>query len=112
MVMILGGVVSIRPVSGGDWKPLVSDVKPRLIPYVMPDGNWVLYQLVEPSGKFGLYRVRIEGGIPQRLGDSPTPGFNADFFFSPDGRQVLAVSQKPANYDLSVLENYVPSTRK
>jgi Tol biopolymer transport system component len=112
VAMMLDGVVSIRPIAGGDWKPLVSGVTLRIPPFVMPDGKWVLYQSGDVTGKPGLFRVPTAGGTPERLGDLPINGSPGSFFFSPDGHQVLTVAEKQADYGLSVLENFVPPVKK
>jgi Tol biopolymer transport system component len=109
---VLDGVVSIRPTTGGDWKPLASGVTLRIPPFVMPDGKWVLYQTADANGKTGLFRVPTVGGSPERLGDLPINGSAGSFFFSPDGHQILAMAEKQADYGLSVLENFVPSVKK
>jgi len=56
--------------------------------------------------------VSIAGGTPERLGDLPTNGSAGSFFFSPDGQQILIMAEKPADYGLSVLENFVPPVKK
>ena len=109
---MLDGVVSIRPIAGGDWKPLAAGVALRIPPFFMPDGKWVLYQNVDATGKPGLFRVSTAGGTPERLGDPPINGSAASFFFSPDGHQILTMAEKPADYGLSVLENFVPPVKK
>jgi len=109
---ILDGVVSIRPMAGGNWKPLISGVVLRDPPFIMPDGMWVLYQNVDTTGKPGLFRVSIAGGSPERLGDLPFNGSAGSFFFSSDGKQILTLAEKPADYGLSVLENFVPPVKK
>jgi len=109
---LLDGMVSIRSVGGGDWKLLDSGVTLKVAPFVMPDGKWVLYQNVDSTGRPGLFRTPIAGGSPERLGDLPNNGTAGSFFFSPDGRQVLALADKPADYELSVLENFVAPVKK
>jgi Tol biopolymer transport system component len=109
---LLDGVVSIRPVNGGDWKVLASGVTVKVPPFVMPDGKWVLYQTVDSSNRPGMFRVPITGGDSERLGDLPNNGSAGPFFFSSDGHQVLAVAEKRFDYGLSVLENFVPPVKK
>src|SRR6202000_2748240 len=67
----LNGEVSIRPVSGSDWKFVASGVTTKIPAFVMPDAKWVLYQTVDPAGRPGLFRVSIAGGNPERVGDLP-----------------------------------------
>jgi len=112
LARLLSGTISIRPVSGGDWMSLASgDFLPHP-PYVLPNGDWVWYQGRDSAGKPGLYRVSAGGGTPERLGDLPDNNSGGNFFFSPDGRQVLAVGSDYGNFELLVLENFVPSARK
>jgi Tol biopolymer transport system component len=109
---LLDGVVSIRPVNGGDWKTLASGLTFKSPPFVMPDGKWVLYQTADSSGRPGVFRVPITGGSSERLGDIPNKGSAGPFFFSSDGHQVLAVAEKHFDYGLSVLENFIPPVKK
>ncbi len=109
---LLDGVASVRPVNGSSWKALVSGVSPRTPPFVMPDGKWALYQAADSAGHPALFRVPTSGGDSERLGVLPNNGSGSAFFFSADGRQVLAVSEKPADYGLSVLEGFIPLVRK
>ena len=104
--------VSIRSIPDGDWRTLTSgDILPYP-PYVTPDGNWVWYQGLDSTGKGGLFRVPVSGGGPPvRLGDLPNKDGGL-FFFSPDGRQVLAVGSSYGNYDMFVLDNFVPPANK
>jgi Tol biopolymer transport system component len=112
IVRLLDGTVSIRPAAGGDWKPLASGVTPKIPPVFLPDGKWILYQAVDSAGRAGIFRVPTTGGNPERLGDLPNNGPPATFVFSPDGLKALAVTEKPAQYGLSLLENFVPPIKK
>ena len=109
---LLDGTVSIRPSAGGDWKPLASGVTIKLPPVFLPDGRWLLYQTVDSTGRGGVFRVPLTGGNSERLGDLPNNGSPGTFVFSPDGRKVIAVAEKPADYGLSLLENFVPPIKK
>ena len=109
---ILDGVVSIRPVNGSDWKSLASGVTIKVPPFVMPDGKWVLYETVDSAGRPGLFRVPTAGGSSERLGDLPNNASVSSFFFSPDGHQVLAITEKRVDYGLSLLENFVTPTKR
>ena len=100
----------VRPLSGGDWKSLASG---RSWPYAgNPDGKWVFYQNTDAAGKHGFFRVAIEGGQPQRLGDFPVQRASQGLWFSPDGRQILAVSLDFNRYDLWLLENFIPTAKQ
>jgi Tol biopolymer transport system component len=110
MVGLRDGRLSVRPTSGGDWAPLVSGIGMNVPVFTMPDGKWVFYQDKDAAGKYGLFRVPITGGEPQRLGGSPGNLYSEEYFFSPDARQILTV--KGATDELWLLENFVPSARK
>jgi hypothetical protein len=84
----------------------------KLPAFVMPDSKWVLYQTVGSTGRPGLVRVPIAGGTPERLGDLPNNGSAGSFFFSADGHQVMSLADKPPDYGLSVLENFVTPVKK
>jgi Tol biopolymer transport system component len=102
--------LAVRPISGGEWKSLVS-VRGLAWPYVTtPVGNWVLYMCNDPSEKRALFRVPMAGGQPERVADSPREQLNG-LWVSPDGRQVLTVSTNYEKYDLWVLENFVPPAK-
>jgi Tol biopolymer transport system component len=110
IVRLLDGVISIRPINSGNWKVLASGVPVILPPLVMSDGKWVLYEMVDSTGRPALFRVSTTGGNSERLGDLPNNG--GAFFFSPDGHQVLAIAEKRVDHSLSVLENFVPAVKK
>jgi len=79
---------------------------------VTADGKWLLYPGVE-AGKSGLFRVEVEGGSPQRLGDYPSePGCCSLVSISPDGQNVAAIESDSRKMDLWVLENFVPPAAK
>ena len=104
-----GKSLSVRSIAGGEWRSLASCNLPLSDHFAgTPDGNWAIYEDTDTAGKSSLFRVPIEGGQPQRLGDSPT-GNPGELEISPDGRQILAVSYDPSNFDLWVLEHFVPS---
>jgi hypothetical protein len=73
----------------------------------------------DETGKRALFRVPIDGGEPQRLGDVPVeneekklrPKPYNGLWISPDGRRVLLVSVLN-NWDLWLLDNFVPATHK
>jgi len=109
---LLDGTLSIRPVAGGDWKPLASGITIKIPPVFLPDGRWLLYQTVDSAGRGGVFRVPVAGGNSERLGDLPNNGSPGLFVFSPDGRKALAVGEKPVDYGLSLLENFVPTVKK
>ncbi|SPF52993.1 exported hypothetical protein [Candidatus Sulfopaludibacter sp. SbA4] len=107
--------LQIRPISGGDWKPLVSLGKGVLGPdfNATPDGKWVLYHDVDSAGKHSLFRAPMAGGQPERLGDFPTSSGYGFMEISPDGRKVIAQSADYATgFELWSLENFVPPAPK
>jgi Tol biopolymer transport system component len=110
IVRLRDGILSVRPVSGGDWMPLVSGIGMRTSPFATPDGKWVFYQNLDAARKIGLFRVPIAGGDPQRLGDPPGSRYSGNYFFSPDGRQILTIGAIAK--DLWLLENFLPSQKK
>jgi Tol biopolymer transport system component len=104
--------VKIRPTSGGDWKPLLSDSHAGHFNFT-PDGNWLIYHTVDSAGKHGLFRVSTAGGQPERLGDFPTNTPDGSLEISPDGRNVLvAAGEYDTVYELWSLENFVPPAPK
>ena len=110
--------LDIRPMSGGDWKPLVSTntnpqntSMPRATGFT-PDGKWLLYYDTDTAGKKSLFRVLLAGGHPERLGDFPGSGDYGFMRLSRDGRQLMAEIWNPYQYDLWVLENFVPPARQ
>jgi Tol biopolymer transport system component len=109
--------LSVRPVSGGDWKSLVSETNGiRYQNVVSQDSKWVIYHEFDQTGKDYLSRVSIFGGRPERLGDFPCSYSKGYLTMSPDGRQILATCfGDPAEKSygpLWVLDNYVPSAKK
>jgi len=110
IVGLRDGVLAIRPITGGDWMPLVSGVGINSPVYATPDGNWVVYEDQDATGRYGLFRVPVGGGKPEHLGDAPAHQYFKEWFFSPDSRKVLVYGAGAS--DLWLLENYVPADRK
>ena len=110
---VYGESLSIRPMSGGDWKTLVSGVNGLYSTTdTTHDGNWAFYSGNDSEGKPGLFRISTAGGMPQRVGDLPSETFQGSFYLSADGRQILGVNFNYKKYDLWVLENFEPPTKK
>jgi len=99
------GKIEIRPMSGGDWKPLVSLGNTTQIAFT-PDGNWLLYHDVDTAGKQSLFRVATAGGQPERLGDFPIASNYGYLWISPDGQKIIADARNPP--ELWLLENFEP----
>jgi hypothetical protein len=96
------GKIEIRPMNGGDWKPLISGGTQIAF---TPDGNWLLFHGVDAGGKDGFFRVATAGGRPERLGDFPTTS-QGPMWVSPDGRKVIADTLNP--FEVWLLENFEP----
>jgi Tol biopolymer transport system component len=95
----------IRPMSGGEWKPLIS-TSPTQIAFT-PDGNWLLYHDVDAAGKDALFRVATAGGRAERIGPFPSSSRSAPgMSISPDGQKILARYNSAAEHWL--LENFEP----
>ena len=100
----------VRAVSGGDWKSLV---RGNWWPFLStPDGKWVLYKSKDSVGKSALFRIPIEGGEPQQIGELPALGYSERLCISSDGHQLLAWGFDYNRRDLWVLDNFVPSVAK
>jgi Tol biopolymer transport system component len=104
--------LKICPVSGGDWKPLVS-IDFTIQFNATPDGNWILYHGVDSAKKHGLFRIATAGGQPERLGDFPTNSLTGALEISPDGSKVMiSAKEYDTGYELWSLENFVPPAPK
>jgi len=101
------GKIEIRPMSGGDWRPLAPDT-PAAVDEFTSDGNWLLYTGLDVSGRDGLFRVATSGGQPERLGDLPSTNKLWDVRISPDGQTVFAYFDAGNPLDLWMLENFEP----
>ena len=99
------GRTEIRSVSGGDWQPLPIYGQGTEIAFT-PDGNWLLYHELDAAGRDSLFRVATAGGQPERIGDFPATTRFGHMWISPDGRKVVADTQKAR--EVWVLENFEP----
>jgi Tol biopolymer transport system component len=98
------GNIEIRPVSGGDWRPL-APVEARTAAAYTPDGNWFVYHDGHVGmAKDGLFRVATSGGQPERIGDYPPEDLSGVMWISPDGKQIIADTSNPQ--ELWILENF------
>jgi len=105
--------VEIRPMSGGDWKPLVSHITQVGHVDFTPDGQWFLYHDADSTGKPILSRVASAGGQPERLGEFPTSVPSGTMRISPDGSKVMvAAGEYGTAYEMWSLENFVPPAPK
>lgn len=113
LVRVNGKGVEIRPLSGGDWKPLASSVRPTGHVDFTADGRWLLYHDADSNGKPILSRVASAGGQPQRLGDFPTGAGSGTMRISPDGSKIMvAAGEYGTAYEMWSLENFVPPAPK
>ena len=113
----LKGNIEIRPMAGGDWKPLIP-LRGDGQSGFSPDGKWIFYHDKDPAGKDGLYRAATGGGAPERLGDFPTDDVRGVVRISPDGRRIIALTSvdiakiadlaKIAPPEAWLLENFEP----
>ncbi|UCF38372.1 MAG: PD40 domain-containing protein [Acidobacteriota bacterium] len=63
-----------------------------------PDGRWIAFAAMV-EGQFGIYRVRPEGGMPQRLAEGGDPTWSPDgkwVYFSSTREGKLALLKVPA----------------
>jgi Tol biopolymer transport system component len=113
LIRLNGKSVEIRPISGGDWKPLVSHLNQGGQVGFTADGNWLLYHDADSTGKPILSRVASTGGQPERLGDFPTKAASGTMRISPDGSKVMvAAGEYGTAYEMWSLENFVPPAPK
>ena len=110
LIELQDGTLSVRPITGGGWAPLVSGISMNSPVFPTPNGKWVFYQDKDGARKNHLFLAPIAGGKPQHIGDSPDEYYFRDYFFSPGSRQVLA--WRDGTVDLWLLENFVPSASK
>ena len=111
IVELQDGIVSARPISGGNSVQLASVVGLNRPVFATPDSQWVIYQDRVAVWKIGLFRVPIGGGQSQLIGEAPSNfTYLKDLFFSPDGRQVLV--WQDGTTDLWLLENFEPSEKR
>jgi Tol biopolymer transport system component len=113
LIRMNGKGVDIRPISGGDWKPLLSQLTQVGHVDFTADGQWFLYQDRDSNGKPILSRVASAGGQPERLGDFPTSAPSGTMRISPDGSKVIvAAGEYGTAYEMWSLENFVPAAPK
>jgi Tol biopolymer transport system component len=113
LIRMNGNGVEIRPMSGGDWKPLLSRLTQVGHVDFTPDGQWFVYQDIDSTGKPILSRVASTGGQPERLGDFPTKAGSGTMRISPDGSKVMvAAGEYGTAYEMWSLENFVPPAPK
>ena len=105
--------VEIRPMAGGEWKPLVSRGTEGGHVDFTSDGQWFLYHDADSTGKPILSRVASTGSQPERLGDFPTKAGSGTMRISPDGSKIMvAAGEYGTAYEMWSLENFVPPAPK
>jgi Tol biopolymer transport system component len=97
--------IEIRPLAGGDWRPLISLRSTTRIA-LAPGGKWLIFHDVDSNGKESLFRVATTGGQPERIGDFPKSGTMGFIYVSPDQRKIVA--DFPNSAELWLLENFEP----
>jgi Tol biopolymer transport system component len=113
LIRLTRGKIEIRPMSGGDWKPLVTRLDFTGHVDFTADGNWLLYHGLDSNGKPNLSRVASAGGPPERLGDFPTTAPSGTMKISPDGSRIMVAAGEYATaYEMWSLENFVPTAPK
>jgi len=95
--------IMIRPVDKDDGLRLL--VQTRMLPVggaitpvpirFTPDSKWIVYQDKDADEKVGFYRISVNGGTPERLGDYPITDDSSMLFISADGRQFFTEVQLP-----------------
>jgi Tol biopolymer transport system component len=74
---------------GGNSVPLAS-VDSAFAIQVSRDSRWVYYTSADGAGAFSLWRVSIDGGVPEKLSDG-----SGEYHLSPDGSQFVAFERAP-----------------
>ena len=109
--------LAIRPISGGDWRFLVSAADGVLSdPHdALGYGEWILFDDKDSGGKIRVYRIPMSGGEPQLMGDFPAksrPEWNYHLQLSRDARQIIAEIKDENESNLWTLENFEPTDKK
>ncbi len=111
-VRIVNRDLEIRPTPDGEWKRMVRFNAAKAVPAdVQYSSHGVFYQDKDAAGKKNLYRVLLEGGQPEQLGESPAAfaGSSLDpLYVSPDGRRILMEGLTGGAFDEWLLQNFEP----
>ncbi|HKE21091.1 MAG TPA: hypothetical protein VKB88_01810 [Bryobacteraceae bacterium] len=104
------GRIEIRPMAGSAWKqlgPIAPDGDVFKLASFTPDGEWLLYQTFDATGKRSFFRVPTDGGSQsERVGDLPGKGAAVRLSISPNGHKIIADTARPS--DMWILENFEP----
>ena len=91
VVFAYAGDLWIASREGGDATRLTTGVGNESNPFFSPDGKWVAFT-GEYDGNVDVYTVPATGGVPKRV--TYHPGTDNVAGWTPDGRQILFVSQR------------------
>ena len=69
---------------GSSPKQLTFETTESTWPAFSPDGKWILFQHADPNNPYGLWRVSIDGGKPERVSE----GIAIRPAVSPDGKLI------------------------
>ena len=74
---------------------------------------WIYYPGADGAGRRGLFRVQMQGGPGERLGELPNAQSVLQMQIGPDGRQVVAAFfDEQSGFPAWALENFLPSATK
>ena len=113
--------VLLIPVQGGEPRELLRSSAPAQfrIPGWMPDGrSLVVWKSLTSDWKQAntaseVWQVSLEGGEPRRLKlNLASLPATTGFQFSPDGRYIAYATNSGSLSEVSVLENFLPTTGK
>ncbi|HUI55583.1 MAG TPA: protein kinase [Bryobacteraceae bacterium] len=103
--------LQVAPASGGSWVQRGSGADNGFA--VSPDGVWVYYSGADEAGRRGLFRVPMQAGPRERVGELPNAQAVMQMEISPDGRQVVAaVYDERTGFQAWALENFLPGATK
>lgn len=98
-----GAILALTTAYGQNAARLTSSPGDDDEPCFSPDGEWIVYQSRDETGKPDLWVVPAQGGKPQRITNGP--GYNCFPSWSPGGGQIVFASDPDGEYDLFVIED-------
>jgi len=99
---MIGLGLAVMTANGQEIKRLTTAPGDDDEPCFSPDGQWIVYQSRDRSGRPDLWIVAAGGGTPRRVTDGP--GYNCFATWSPDGRRIVYASDPTGEYDLYALD--------